>query len=310
MPFWTCEQCGAQFPRVVLVDGRLCDVRDRKHCLGCRPYRPLRRARKPVFRPVKLLTCQACKKEFPAKQLIDGKLRSLYRRRFCLECSAFGAHNTSRLPYGALGSEEVRLARRQRRRDSFRRSLRKRRRNRKRDLVAARGGRCVDCGYSACVEALQFHHRDPATKDFRLGAFDGTLQRLVAEAEKCDLVCANCHRRRHAQRDSTATAARIVELRRQMKLRAIAWFGGICGGCDGSYPPGAFDFHHLDPGAKEFGVSTDGTYRPWRRIVAELAKCVMLCANCHAEVHAGARQLPVIVETPAGASSAVASGAA
>ena len=266
-----CEQCGAEFPPVLVIDGTRRDFRKRKHCLDCRAYRPLRQPRKPVPRPKKLLTCHACKRTFPAKQVIDGKVHSLYRRRFCLECSPFGAHNTSKLPLGMRTSEELKLARRQRRQESFRRSLRKRRRNRKRSLVAARGGKCVDCGYSACVEALQFHHRDPATKDFRVGVFNGTLERLIAETEKCDLVCANCHRGRHAQ-ESTAPAARIVELRRQTKLRAIVWLGGTCRGCEGSFAPAAFEFHHLDPGAKEFGISTDGTYRPWERIVGELAK--------------------------------------
>ena len=38
-------------------------------------------------------------------------------------------------------------------------------------------------------------------------------------------------------------------------------------------------------------MSDKGIYRSWERTVAELAKCVLLCANCHAEVHAGLREL-------------------
>jgi hypothetical protein len=51
-----------------------------------------------------------------------------------------------------------------------------------------------------------------------------------------------------------------------------------------------FDFHHKDASTKSFGVQ-DGNTRSWPRIAAELAKCVMLCANCHREVHAGVRVL-------------------
>lgn len=246
-----CQVCGAGFPAVVLLEGKRCDLLGRKHCLECWPHRALARPRSAVVRPPKSIRCDACGKLFPAKQVIDGILRSLYRRRFCLECSPFGAHNTSKTPPEATTPEEVQRARRQRRLESFRRSLQKRRQKRKRDLVEAHGGRCVDSGYSLCVGALQFHHRDPSTKDFRLGAFNGSLARLIAEAEKCDLLCANCHAVRHA-RATKSTAARVVELRRQIKLRAMAWFGGLCQGCGGTYPPAAFQFHHRD--SKDKGV--------------------------------------------------------
>lgn len=81
-------------------------------------------------------------------------------------------------------------ARRSRRREVLRCSLRKRRRARKEEIVQARGGRCLDCGYSACIAALDFHHRDPATKDFAVGGFHGATARLMTEVEKCDLLCA------------------------------------------------------------------------------------------------------------------------
>jgi hypothetical protein len=222
--------------------------------------------------------------------VIDGKMRSLYRRTFCLECSPFGDHNTSKVPLGLRSTEEVAKARRERRREQFRRSLRKRRRKRKADLVAAYGGRCVDCGYSTCPEALQFHHRDPATKDFGLGHFNGSLARLIAEAAKCDLVCANCHRIRHALKASMSRH-RMVELRRETKRRAIASFGGICLGCSSAYAPAALEFHHPDASRKEFAISVDGIYRSWEKVEKELENGVMLCANCHAEVHAGVRVL-------------------
>ena len=84
---------------------------------------------------------------------------------------------------------------------------------------------------------------------------------------------------------------RIVELRREMKLRAIALFGGRCGACGYGFAPAAMEFHHPDPSKKEFAISVDGIYRPWEKIRKELESCVMLCANCHAEVHAGLRNL-------------------
>lgn len=71
----------------------------------------------------------------------------------------------------------------------------------------------------------------------------------------------------------------------------MASLGGRCEGCSRSFGVATFEFHHREAGAKEFAISTDGIPRPWEKIAAELAKCVMLCANCHREVHAGVREL-------------------
>ena len=56
----------------------------------------------------------------------------------------------------------------------------------------------------------------------------------------------------------------------------------------------ALAFHHLDPSQKEFSISskTKSSGRiSWGRIKRELDKCVLLCSNCHAGVHAGAIDL-------------------
>jgi transposase len=71
-----------------------------------------------------------------------------------------------------------------------------RRRHRlKRVLVEEAGGKCILCGYSRCVRALEFHHLDPQLKEFELGYRGCTrsLASLRAEASKCALLCSNCH---------------------------------------------------------------------------------------------------------------------
>lgn len=69
------------------------------------------------------------------------------------------------------------------------------RRKIKRILVEEAGGKCVLCGYDRHLEALQFHHLQPGEKLFHLGqgGQSRSLARCRAEAEKCALLCANCH---------------------------------------------------------------------------------------------------------------------
>ena len=69
------------------------------------------------------------------------------------------------------------------------------RRRIKRGLIERAGGRCVLCGYDRCAAALQFHHLDPDQKAFHLSRQGVTRSwsRALAEAEKCALLCANCH---------------------------------------------------------------------------------------------------------------------
>lgn len=66
----------------------------------------------------------------------------------------------------------------------------------------------------------------------------------------------------------------------------------------------ALDLHHLDPSSKEFNLSGNST-RKWASIVQELRKCVLLCRNCHQEVHSGMASPPALRPLPAGADSEV-----
>lgn len=71
----------------------------------------------------------------------------------------------------------------------------KARRNLKIDLVNEAGGKCISCGYNKSIVALQFDHRDPATKSHEIALLVRNRRRKDAfeEMKKCDLLCANCH---------------------------------------------------------------------------------------------------------------------
>jgi len=82
------------------------------------------------------------------------------------------------------------------------------------------------------------------------------------------------------------TKRNIATWRKNMKRRAVDYKGGKCQGCGYDKCVEAFDFHHRDPEAKEFGISSMGHCRSWDKMKAELDKCDLLCSNCHRERHA------------------------
>ena len=74
-----------------------------------------------------------------------------------------------------------------------------------------------------------------------------------------------------------------TQRRRELKERAVAYKGGKCILCDYCNPAGLC-FHHENPLEKEFEISAKMS---WEAIQGELDKCLLLCLNHHAEVHAG-----------------------
>lgn len=87
---------------------------------------------------------------------------------------------------------------------------------------------------------------------------------------------------------------RVAEWRRRVKRTLVAEAGGRCAACGYSACIAALQFHHLDPAAKSFSLSHEGVARNLALARAEAAKCVLLCANCHAEVEAGYRMPPTL----------------
>ena len=68
------------------------------------------------------------------------------------------------------------------------------------DALKKFGGKCSMCGYSKCLDALEFHHVDPTTKKYDWNRLKMVSQSaLEKELKKCVLVCANCHREIHSQ---------------------------------------------------------------------------------------------------------------
>lgn len=88
-------------------------------------------------------------------------------------------------------------------------------------------------------------------------------------------------------------AEAVSRRRRKVKEMLVAEAGGRCVLCGYARHSAALQFHHLDPATKSFGLGVRGITRSIDKLRAEAAKCVLLCANCHAEVEVGEVELPV-----------------
>jgi hypothetical protein len=160
--------------------------------------------------------CAVCSNKFPSWIKIDGKYRNLKNRKYCLECSTFGKHNTVKLEKINNDFRTCPKCKQSKSLSDFYPRRGKdgsscyckicsnshaiyRQRKFKINCVEYKGGSCSICGYNKCIGALEFHHKDPTKKDYtianqRFVKFD---DRIKKELDKCILVCANCHREIH-----------------------------------------------------------------------------------------------------------------
>lgn len=58
---------------------------------------------------------------------------------------------------------------------------------------------CARCGFKAHPAAMDLHHRDGDSKEFGISGRIASVEKLVVEMKKCEVLCANCHRIHHAE---------------------------------------------------------------------------------------------------------------
>lgn len=79
----------------------------------------------------------------------------------------------------------------------------------------------------------------------------------------------------------------VSKRRKKLKILAVEYLGGCCQLCGYNKSLTALEFHHKDPTQKDFGISESGSTRSFEKIKLELDKCILVCANCHREIHEG-----------------------
>ena len=167
-------------------------------------------------------------------------------------------------------------------------------RNIKIKLVRLMGSKCEgeNCNieYDGTNASLfQFHHINPKDKLFELSSKNShTQDEILNEVKKCKLLCANCHSLEHTV-DKPKDTRTIKE--RNIKVALIKLMGNKCqnDNCNIEYngTNGAlFQFHHINPKDKLFGLSSSRLLTHTQdEILDEAKKCKLLCANCHTKIH-------------------------
>lgn len=172
-----CQNCQSYFDAVAIIDGKRKELYARSYCLICAPYGHAGRKQLQKYKLIDGVEYKQCSKCNEFKSVIDcfyctksndGKL---YPGSHCKTCLTIRGKESGRT---------IKL-----------------------EAVQYKGGKCHDCKQSYPLSVYDFHHREPEHKDFEIASFQGFVKerywpKLKIELDKCDLLCANCHRIRHA----------------------------------------------------------------------------------------------------------------
>lgn len=156
--------------------------------------------------------------------------------------------------------------------DHFRKYTLHRKHNNKSLVEKIKAGPCTDCGGSFPPCCMDFDHITGIKAKPIADMYGYSQEALLEEISKCELVCACCHR--------TRTQGR---LKSSLKSERRLWLDSLkskpCSDCGSSYPPESMDFDHIT-GEKVYGICQMYTCKK-ERILLEVSKCELVCANCH-----------------------------
>lgn len=111
------------------------------------------------------------------------------------------------------------------------------------------------------------------------------FRKWIGKCKECEAEYRRKYRKDHREAGRVYTRKwreGLFEMYRQILLKK---FGDFCPHCFETYPFRVYHFHHLDPTQKEIEISKLLRCKNKERFLKEVAKCVMLCANCHLWLH-------------------------
>lgn len=136
---------------------------------------------------------------------------------------------------------------------------------------------------------LCFHHINESEKLFSISKF-GTLKttdKLLAEINKCIVLCSNCHNDFHygdlVIENITKPTMKVGNLDRKLSknnlyIKNYKTYNNICCMCKNKYNYYNLQFHHQE--CKDFQISR-ASRKSLEEIKSEIKKCILICTNCH-----------------------------
>lgn len=139
------------------------------------------------------------------------------------------------------------------------------------------GRPCQDCGGTFAPYVMEYDHVR-GEKRHNIGKMTNhKRERVLEEIAKCELVCCACHRiRSHSRREPPKTPKLIAYREWLVPLKSKP-----CRDCGKTLAPEAMDFDHVR-GEKVRGITEMWSYSR-DKVLVELEKCDLVCANCHRE---------------------------
>lgn len=119
---------------------------------------------------------------------------------------------------------------------------------------------------------------------------DGKERKNRKKLEGAKCICIVCDRnyiysRNKGHRKDICNSCSVTKSKRKTKEKAIQYKGGKCEKCGYNKCSAALCFHHKNPSKKDFGIGFKGQTFGWEKIKKEIEKCLLLCQNCHHELH-------------------------
>ena len=224
-------------------------------------------------------SCTRCHEEKPLDQFTKDKRRPDGYGSGCLACSR-ARWSEKKVDYKAASDKW-----RQANRDHLLSDYQRRGQAHRAFLDSLKAGKpCLDCGNVYPPFCMEYDHVR-GDKRWALGKMaNHRREAVLAELEKCELVCCACHRvRTQARNTHGAHTGKYKDWSIKRQADFHTWVRGLkaapCGDCGMSFPPEAMDFDHIGTD-KTMNVSAMWSYSR-EKVLEDMSKCELVCANCH-----------------------------